>query len=133
MVKASLVSFRKCVVTFLLLSGAAISNAQSAAQDRVLGPIDDSHMYVIEGNRLALARPEFDEGRVDGAMEINRAAIVFKPSPAQQSALETLLAEQQDRSSPNYHKWLTPEQYADRFGMTPGDVAKVASWLQSKG
>jgi subtilase family serine protease len=133
MVKTCVVCFSRCVAVFLLLCVGAISYAQAAAQDRVLGPVDDSHMNVVEGNRLALARPEFDQGRADGAMKINRASIVFKPSPAQQNALEALLAEQQDSSSANYHKWLTPEQYADRFGMTPSDLAKVASWLRSKG
>ena len=38
--------------------------------------------------------------------------------PAQQAALDRLLADQQTPSSPNYHKWLTPEQYADRFGLS---------------
>src|SRR5207248_74398 len=52
---------------------------------------------------------------------------------AQQADMDRLLSEQQDRSSPSYHKWLTPEQYAARFGMTPNDLAKVTSWLQSQG
>ena len=59
-------------------------------------------------------------------MNIHRAAIVFKLAPAQQAALEKLLAEQQDPHSPNYRRWLTPEQYAARFGMSDGDLAQVS-------
>ena len=44
-----------------------------------------------------------------------------------------MLAEQQDPHSPNYRKWLTPEQYAARFGMSDGDLAKVSAWLKSQG
>jgi subtilase family serine protease len=133
MARTSVVFFPKCVAIFLLLSAAAASFAQTIAQDRVRGPIDDGQMSILPGNVHGLARPEFDQGRADGSMKINRAAVVFKPSPAQQNALETLLAQQQDRTSSNYHKWLTAEQYADRFGMTQNDLAKVSAWLQSKG
>jgi subtilase family serine protease len=70
---------------------------------------------------------------VDGGMEMQAVSLVFKPSPAQQSALDQLLAQQQDRMSPNYHKWLTPAQFGDRFGMSKSDIGKVISWLQSQG
>jgi len=44
-----------------------------------------------------------------------------------------LLAAQQDRSSQKYHAWLTPEQFGDRFGLSPDDITQVVSWLQSQG
>ena len=60
-------------------------------------------------------------------------SLVFKPSAAQQSALDKLLAQQQDASSPNYHRWVTPAEFADRFGLSQNDINKVISWLQSQG
>jgi uncharacterized protein (TIGR03437 family) len=39
------------------------------------------------------------------------------------------LAQQQDPSSPNYHRWLTPEQYAERFGVSQSDIDKMVAWL----
>ena len=59
--------------------------------------------------------------------------LVLTRSAAQQSALDTLLAQQQDKSSPNYHKWLTPEQFGQQFGPSEQDVQTVTSWLQSQG
>ena len=44
-----------------------------------------------------------------------------------------MLAEQQDPHSANYRRWLTPEQYAARFGMSDGDLAQVTSWLKAQG
>jgi subtilase family serine protease len=55
------------------------------------------------------------------------------PTAAQQKALTQLLAEQQDRNSPNYHKWLTPEQWADRFGLSRNDIRQITDWLQAQG
>ena len=49
----------------------------------------------------------------------------LKPSAAQQSALDQTLANQQNPASPNYHKWLTPEQYADQFGVSQSDINKI--------
>jgi uncharacterized protein (TIGR03437 family) len=56
--------------------------------------------------------------------------LVLRPTPAQQADLDRLLSAQQDPSSPDYHGWLTPEQYADRFGASPDDIAKITAWLE---
>jgi subtilase family serine protease len=132
--KTCMVSSPRSVAIFLLLQAVAmVAMAQTAAKNRIVRAIDDSQLTVVQGNLHPMARPEFDQGRANASMPINRASVVFKPSPAQQRTLDALLAAQQDPSSPNYHQWLSPEQYADRFGMSPSDIAKVASWLQSKG
>jgi len=122
--------FPRC--TFALLMGTAlISCAQT--RDRLPQRIDDGEFGMLQGNVHPLARPEFDQGRMDGQATLNGVSLVFKLSPSQQLALEKLLAAQQDRQSPNYHRWLTPEQYAARFGMTDSDIAKVAVWLRTHG
>ena len=62
-------------------------------------------------------------------MELPYVILVLKPSASQQAALDQLLAQQQDPSSPNYHRWLTPEQFADRFGVSRADIDKTIAWL----
>src|SRR5207249_6715966 len=56
-----------------------------------------------------------------------------KPTDAQQAELDALLKQQQDPSSPNYHKWTTPEQFADRFGISANDLSRVVDWLHAQG
>ena len=63
---------------------------------------------------------------------LNGVTLVFHPSAAQQADLNNLLAQQQERSSPNYHKWLTPAQFADRFGMSKRYRPRH-TWLESQG
>ncbi len=65
-------------------------------------------------------------------MAMNQVTFELQPSAAQKADLEQLLAQQQDPSSANYHKWLTPEAYADRFGASSDDVAKIVAWLESQ-
>jgi subtilase family serine protease len=80
-----------------------------------------------------MARASDDVGRVSSATMLRGMSIVFRRSAAQEQALETLIAAQQDASSPLYHKWLTPDEFADRFGMADADIGKVESWLEQQG
>ncbi len=112
----------------VLLSVAAVA----ATPDRISGPIDASQMVSLRGNVSGLARAQFDEGPVD-SNKVMSVSVAFKPSPAQQAELDQLLADQQNPASSSYHKWLTPAQFGERFGMSEADLAKVSAWLQSQG
>ena len=59
--------------------------------------------------------------------------IHFAQTSAQQAELDHLLVEVQDRRSPQFHKFLNPEQYADRFGVNAADIAEVVRWLEKSG
>jgi subtilase family serine protease len=90
-------------------------------------------MVPLKGNVHSLAKPEFDLGRADSSRLIQGIALSFRPSPAQQQDLDNFLKELGDRSSPNYHKYLTPKQFGARFGLSQNDIDKVTAWLSSEG
>ncbi|MBZ5653054.1 MAG: S53 family serine peptidase [Acidobacteriia bacterium] len=126
--KSFFVSIFAFILTLIVLAGAA----PAQTRNRITQRIADTEPVVVSMPH-PLARAAFDQGRVEGSMNINHAAIVFKLAPAQQADLDKLLAEQQDPHSANYRQWLTPEQYAARFGMSDSDLAQVTSWLKSQG
>ena len=80
-----------------------------------------------------MAQPRFDLGPVEPAFRIGYITLMLKKTDAQQAALEQVLQQQQDPASPNYHDWLTPEQYADRFGLSQSDLDRISAWLRSQG
>jgi subtilase family serine protease len=47
--------------------------------------------------------------------------------------LDRLLAAQQDPSSPQYHQWLTPDEFNARFGPTDADAQAISKWLEGNG
>jgi subtilase family serine protease len=96
-------------------------------------PIDEGKLVVLTGNTHPLARAKYDQGAAPSSLAMDRMMLVLKTTSTQGSALETLLAEQQDRSSPNYHKWLTPQEFGTQFGASESDIQKITSWLQSHG
>lgn len=119
------------ILPFLVLV-ANLSPAQSS-KGRISQPIDSRRMSELRGNVSPKARAEFDQGVLAPTQTLNRVTMFFQRSAAQQQALDKLLQEQQDPSSPNYHKWLTPEQFAEQFGLASADVDKVKSWLTDQG
>ena len=117
----------------LLLLTPGLCFAQVQSSNRITRPVDTTQLVRLEGSLGPLARPEFVERRLNGNTIIHGVSLVFKRSLAQQNALPRLLAAQQDPASPQYHKWLTPEQFADRFGVTSSDITQLKNWLESEG
>ena len=119
-------------VTALLITAGGTGTSQVSSRNRIMRAVDASQPAAVRGTAHPMARVQFDRGRTDTGKTLS-ASLSFRLSPAQQADMDLLLQQQQDRTSPNYHKWLTPEQYAVRFGMSAGDLAKVTAWLQSQG
>ena len=124
-----------CCAAVILFSLIAVSFAfaQSSVAPRITRSVSDSDVALLPGGVHPHVARSVDQGSVSPSMPMQRMAIFFKPTAAQQTALDQLLQQQQEPNSPNYRKWLTPEQYGNRFGMNPSDLAKVTVWLQSHG
>ena len=103
-----------------------------AQQNRISKAVDNRQRVVLAGHIHPLAKAEDDQGPVDPSMPLPYVTLTLKRSVSQQAALDRLLAEQQDPSSPNYRHWLTPEQYADRFGVSQGDLDQIVAWLKQQ-
>jgi subtilase family serine protease len=123
----------KAFLFFLTLSVALSAFSQTKAGNRINQGIDDRDTIPLRGNVHPLLQKATDQGRMDGGTRLEGVSLVFKRTAAQEAAAEKLLADQQNPSSASYHKWLTPEQYADRFGLSQADLDKVTSWLRSQG
>jgi subtilase family serine protease len=95
--------------------------------------LDESRLTVLKGNTHPLARREFDLGTAPASLPMERMLLVLKRSDEQETALRKLLDDQQDKNSPHYHKWVTPEQFGVQFGPTDADMQTITSWLQSHG
>ena len=50
-----------------------------------------------------------------------------------QAKLDQLIADQQNPSSSQYRRWLTPQEFNQRFGPTPAQTDAVVEWLKSQG
>jgi uncharacterized protein (TIGR03437 family) len=83
----------------------------------------------LNGHMHPAATATNDGGRVDSSLTLRHVTLILKPTAAQQSDLTDFLARQQDPASPDYHQWLTPQQYGARFGLAQADIDQVTAWL----
>ena len=65
--------------------------------------------------------------------KLEALTLVLARHPDRQRAFEKLLADQQDRTSPEFHHWLTPSQIGERFGLSNDELNLLTGWLQSHG
>jgi hypothetical protein len=110
-----------------------IGGQKTYARPLINQAIDEGQRIVLKGNVHPLARAQFQVGAAPLDLPMQRMLLVLKRSPEQDQALLKLLDDQQDKSSPSYHKWLTPEQFGQQFGPADSDIQAVTSWLQSHG
>jgi len=100
-----------------------------AAADRIVTPADSRRTVVLQGRIDPRARTQYDLGPVDPSQQLSYATLLLKPA----DELDAFLQDLQNPASASYHRWLTPEQFADKFGLSDGDVAKLTAWLESQG
>lgn len=116
---------QRAILAALLLSALLPSrdaNGQSLLQR---APVGDAAMSLMHASD--------DRGAVTPSMLLRNLRVVLRPGAAQHAALERFVADQQNPLSPEYHRWLTPEQFATRFGASRADATRVVAWLESQG
>jgi subtilase family serine protease len=118
-----------CTVAFGLASG-SLGIAQAP---RLSGQIDTSRMTTLNGSHSPMARAENDIGRVSSGTILQGMTLVLSQTSAQTTDLQALIAAQQNSASPLYHKWLTPEEFASRFGVSDADITNIEGWLEQQG
>ena len=123
--RGSLVLF---ALSFLVLT----ASLASAQRSRLQGPIQSTKRVALTGHVRPQLESAIDDGPMDPAEPIHDLTMVLRPSAQQQSDLDQLLKEQQDPASGNYHRWLSPEEYAARFGASAEDADKISTWLKQQ-
>lgn len=98
-----------------------------------IAAIDESALVSLPGNVHPLATPANDRGEVSPALPMERMLLVLSRDASGEPALQDLLASQQDTSSSDFHAWLSPAQFGERFGVSKLDLQKLTSWLESHG
>ncbi len=117
----------------LFFSLMAAGQQAATVPARITQPVNMENLVTLRGNTHPLARPEYDQGAAPDSLPTERMLLVLKRSAEQEAALRTLLDGQQIKSSPNFHMWLTPEQFGQQFGPADADIQAVTDWLTSQG
>ncbi len=128
-----------CAIGVLLLAfsiqlawAQTVGTAPSASA-LITQSVDERNLAALWGNTRPEATSQNDRGAVANGFPMVHVLLQLRRSPEQESALQRYLDEVQDSTSPNFHKWLTPEQFGQDFGAAQQDVDAITRWLQSHG
>ncbi len=111
----------------------AMASAQGVSERRITQEIDESRRVALVGNTHPLAQKRFDRGIAPSSLPMERMLLLLSRTPQQTAELETLLAEQVDPKSSNFHAWLSPEEFGERFGPSDADLTTLTNWLTGHG
>jgi hypothetical protein len=126
------------LATFLLGSTAIAQTAATLTpiaqpETRITAKVDNTQRTTLKGNTPYLAQAQYDQGAVDPSTPMKRMILSLTHSDAQETALNGLMAQQQDKASPMFHQWLTPAQFGAQFGASAADIKTITDWLVSQG
>lgn len=100
---------------------------------RIRGEIKDSETFRLAGNTKPLPALAKDEGRITGSQPLPVLTLRLRMTDQQKQDLDTLLKQQQTPGAAQFHKFLTPEEFGNRFGANAEDLTKIVNWLQRQG
>jgi hypothetical protein len=117
----------------ILMSSWTLAAQLTTARSRIVERIDESQLTRLSGNTHPLARAKYDTGRVNSDLKMTGLVLVLSRSKEQQAAFDAYSASLYDPNSPNFHKWMTPEEQGANFGPSLSDITTITNWLAGKG
>jgi subtilase family serine protease len=122
------------------LSGAVCAGLLTTSVGAALGGQSQSSLAPAESSLVGLpghvhrsAHARFDAGEAPNSLRMGALELIIAKTPAQQQALDKLVADQHNPKSPQYHRWLTPAEYGSQFGASAATIAALSNWLESNG
>lgn len=122
-----------CVLAIVILSSVASIAQTPATAPRITAQVDESSLTSLRGNVPSLAQARYDRGEAPPETQLTHIRLVLSRSAEQGAALKKYEAELQDKASPNYHRWLAPQQFGEIYGPADSDIAAIVAWLESHG
>jgi hypothetical protein len=107
--------------------------AQSMARPLITSHIDENALVTLAGNTRPEANADNDRGRLADATRLEHMFLLLQRAPEREQALVTMIDQMHDRNSPNFHHWLTPEQFGTNYGVGDADIKTITDWMEAHG
>ena len=130
--RSAFVLFASCII--LCASSSFAAHADGSPAPVITNAIDESQLVTLTGNTTPAAlRAGNDRGPVADNLLFDHLLLTLKPASETEARLEKLIDEMHNQNSPEFHHWLTPQQFGERFGLAPQDRQTIQRWLESHG
>jgi subtilase family serine protease len=118
----------------LLFSTVAFGQGSTSPKPELITEsVNNDQRIALTGNTRPEANAANDRGIVKDSMPMEHLTLQLKRPAELQKALDQYTEDSQNKTSPNYRKWLTAEEFGERFGLADSDIKKLTTWLESQG
>jgi uncharacterized repeat protein (TIGR01451 family) len=133
--KLGFASFSFIALSLFICAQSASAQVETGfhARPKITQGIDETNRVVLEGNTRPEARTANDRGPVPSAFPMEHMLLQLKRAPEQEQAVAEFIDELHTPGSPNFHRWISAEEFGQRFGLAKPDLDAITAWLESQG
>jgi len=120
----------------LLFSGNSGSGQVASAlpaRTLITQNIDEGKRVRLTGNTRPEVNAENDRGAVADDFPMEHMLLQLRRPPELEKALQQFIDELHTPGSPNFHQWVSAQEFGARFGPAKQDLDTVTGWLTSQG
>jgi len=132
-IRSSLMSSISFAAVAFVLAPLMQAQTSSTAQLLVTGPVVETKMVMLTGNIRHEANAANDRGVVSDDLKLEHMLLQLKRPAEREAALTTKIDALYQPRGPEFHRWLTAEQFGEQYGPNPKDIAAVREWLEGHG
>jgi len=127
--------FYLCVLASLFAFGGAHAQGRRGGDGPavITQRIDERNRVTLQGSTRHELDSDNDRGDVDDALPMQHMLLQLRRSPEQESALQGFIDELHTEGSPNFHRWMTAQQFGESYGLSSQDLETITGWLRSRG
>ncbi|HXW21843.1 MAG TPA: protease pro-enzyme activation domain-containing protein, partial [Rhodomicrobium sp.] len=102
-------------------------------QPRITGAIDETKLFQLKNNVVKAANAANDRGALADDFLLEHLQLQLQRSSEQEQAVENFIDSLHDPKSPQFHKFLSAQQFGARFGIAASDLDILTGWLAGHG
>src|SRR5215467_864052 len=92
--------------------------SQALPQTRIVAEVKNEQRVALKGTTPAFVAVSAERGPLPGGQNLGRMILQLTATDEQEQAAEKLVRDLHDPSSPSFHKWLTPSEFGQKFGIS---------------
>ncbi len=127
--------FYLCALACLFAFGAAHAQGRRGGEGPavITQRIDEGKLVRLQGSTSHHVDADNDRGALPDNLMLEHMLLQLRRSPSQESALQHYIDELHTEGSPNFHRWMTAQQFGESYGLSSQDLDTVTGWLKSHG
>jgi len=118
-------------VCVIVLAG--LLYAQAPSRPLIREAIDERRLARLPGNIRPEATAEHDRGAVPDNFPLEHMLLQLRRPPEREQALVKFIDQLHTPGSPNFHRWLSAQEFGGQYGLAAADLEAIGTWLRSHG